>query len=287
MKSAAGVWPDLADLATAPAMAAHAIMTRVKSRLTSSLRRTATSPAFAVLCVLGATSLVLGAAVLANCWAGGDRDDLAAWVEALATFAAFTAAVIAALLVAGSYRIERGRERRWEDEERQAQARLVAVWVDHEKIENDFAMLPGLRNISPKYSWHTVLRMRNASDVPVTDARVAIYADHELIGVQSLGLVPPTTDSRFDFLHDSIEEYLESLPGKGRDLRIFTTAVVFSDSAGRSWHRDQFGKLNNAVPDWAWQHGEVRSLSQIDGAALDEPPIFGQRRSRGTHKPTR
>src|SRR5687768_14188234 len=95
-------------------------------------------PLLSTVLVLAALSLVMLASYRLNEWSGGERHELASWIEALATTAAFTAAVVAAVIVGRTYRIERLREDRFDDTQRRQQASLIAAWPDGINIETGY-----------------------------------------------------------------------------------------------------------------------------------------------------
>ena len=69
--------------------------------------------------------------------AGFSDGGTAAWLEGLATLAAFAAAIVAATYAAGAFRLETQRERRFVDAQRRSQAELVAAWFGLQKMEQD------------------------------------------------------------------------------------------------------------------------------------------------------
>jgi hypothetical protein len=87
-----------------------------------------------LLAVLGAAVGVLVATVLVAWAFDRPAHEVPGWLEAFSTFAAFGAASVAVVFAREAFRIESGRDQRWYDEQRSAQASLVAAWVgSHER----------------------------------------------------------------------------------------------------------------------------------------------------------
>ncbi|MSY84241.1 MAG: hypothetical protein F2693_05900 [Actinobacteria bacterium] len=215
--------------------------------------------------VVGAAAAVgLVAGVLAGIvwgwsWAGRDRDELAGWVEAGATAAAFVAAAVAAVFAAGAFRLESRREQRWEEQQRSAQAALIAAWFEmrpeewsHDGDRNLAWMFPssGTDHI-PSVAY------RNASDVPVTRVRVELLmaavdaetggeSGHQF-GVMTRELIPPSSERGHWDLDESMVDKREELVGEatnaGYDQTLTRVVLEFTDAAGRRWVRDADGRL--------------------------------------------
>lgn len=123
----------------------------------------------------GAGSLGL-LVVSAGCWIAfltdGSWADAAGWVEALATVAAFGAAIVAALLVRKTLELELDREDRRREDDASSQAALVAAWPDAADVEVEYNVLSELEE--PKLVVGVFVFVRNASQVPVTEVEVTV-----------------------------------------------------------------------------------------------------------------
>lgn len=213
------------------------------------------------------TAVVLVAAVLAGIlwgwwWSGADRDELAGWVEAGATAAAFLAAAVAAVFAAGAFRLESRREERWEDQQRSAQAGLVAAWfeVRVEKWTVDTPRDGALAFLTPNSGTHSVpsVAYRNASDVPVTQVRVDLMVasvdpdSRERIvkefGVLNRELIPPSREHGYWDLDEPMARARTGLFAEAAELgyehTVTQVMLEFTDAAGRRWLRDFSGELH-------------------------------------------
>jgi len=179
------------------------------------------------------------------------------WIEALATLAAFMAAVVAASYAARVYLIERDRDDRWEAQQIRSQALLVAAWASSSQPEMVFDRRPsGVAQLWNGVGGCRVL-LRNASDVPVTRVTVTVEIvvlndpakpeeRHFLVGHQER-LLPPAVDP--------VPINLVALEGDkvdvtSRGLVAFNDAnywaevdLHFIDAGGRGWHRTPRGEL--------------------------------------------
>lgn len=200
----------------------------------------------------------MGVAIAGWRWSGGARDGLAGWLEAVATVAAFAAAVTAAWYAAGAFRLESGREARWLEGKQAAQAELVAAWFDmhvedgsgpaHSNPLLDFASQP-----------YPAVFIRNASDLPVTEVTVSYAAitwpagdwQRTELGADRIGLVPPSATPQHRVLGAAVYgewsrlvRAAESADEADPDLLV---TVRFLDAAGRMWGRSPTGRLE-ALP---------------------------------------
>ena len=212
------------------------------------------------------TAVVLVAAVLAGIlwgwwWSGADRDELAGWVEAGATAAAFLAAAVAAVFAAGAFRLESRREERWEDQQRSAQAGLVAAWfeVRVEKWTVDTARDGALAFLTPSSGTYSVpsVAYRNASDVPVTQVRVDLMVasvdpdSRERVvrefGVLDRELIPPSREHGYWELDEPMVRARNGLVAEAAELgyedTVTQVTLEFTDAAGRRWLRVFSGEL--------------------------------------------
>jgi hypothetical protein len=149
--------------------------------------------------------------------------DVATWVGGISTS-------IALLLTYGLLRITRREQRTLLAEKREAQARLVSAWTS--KIQQDSSS-----------STHSItITLQNSSDEPVYGLRTAVGSEWSGKDIEyvELGLdyiVPPKS-------HHNKEIALQlSLTGDGIVKSLFPVELLFSDSAGKYWHRDRYGSL--------------------------------------------
>lgn len=194
-------------------------------------------------------------------WSGGDRDELAGWVEAGATAAAFLAAAVAAVFAAGAFRLESRREQRWEEQQRSAQATLVAAWFEmradpwsHDG-DRDGSMLWLLPSSGTNY--YPSVAYRNASDVPVTRVRLELSVaavdpetgaeSGQSFGVMTRELIPPSSERGYwdldEWMVDKREQLIGEATNAGYDQTVTRVVLQFSDAAGRRWLRDEIGQL--------------------------------------------
>jgi hypothetical protein len=149
--------------------------------------------------------------------------DVATWVGGIATSAAL-------YLTYGLLRITRREQRTAQAEKREAQARLVSAWMSQIHQETS----------SSKYSVTVILQ--NSSDEPVYGLRAAVGAewsgaDIEYVEFDLDYIVPPKSRQQkeivLQFTRAGAHAARSSLP----------IELLFSDSAGKRWHRDRYGSL--------------------------------------------
>lgn len=198
-----------------------------------------------VMCLLGMTA-VAGIAIVGWNWAGGNgtRAQFAAWLEATATIATVVAAVAAAVFAAGAFKLETDREEQFRRDQRKHQAERVAAWFDWEwteRPESAYARAARVRR--------PVVRVRNASDLPVTEVHVTVRLAGSTLGRMTHPLVPPDQDlievnaeikeglDEFNAYRDSADVDLEDLESQP------CVDISFTDSGGRRWKRHHGGQL--------------------------------------------
>lgn len=192
-----------------------------------------------VMCLLGMTAVL----ILALCgwdWAGdnGTRAELAAWLEATATIATVVAAVAAAVFAAGAFKLETDREEQFRRDQRKHQAERVAAWFDWEwteRPESGFSRATRIRR--------PVVRVRNASDLPVTEVHVTVRLDEVVLGRMTHSLLAPDKDyiEVSSEIKDGLENfyaYRDSDEADSADLELEPCVdISFTDSGGRRWKR--------------------------------------------------
>lgn len=198
-----------------------------------------------VMCLLGLAAVVI-IAVIGWDWAGDDevRTELAGWLVATGTIATVVAAVAAAVFAAGAFRLESDRQDQLRLDRRKHQAERVAAWFDWawtERPESAYARATRVRR--------PVVRMRNASDLPVTDVHVTVRLAGQTLGRMTHPLVPPDQDlievsaeiseglDDFNAYRDSGDANLEDLESQP------CVDISFTDSGGRRWKRLHGGQL--------------------------------------------
>jgi hypothetical protein len=181
---------------------------------------------------------------------GAPTGTMADWVAGISTFAALIAAIFGAWYAAQAFGVETRREDRWAQQQRLAQASLVAAWVGETVKEVDFTnpVNRALRYaIDSTYAYKGVY-LRNASDLPVTSVQYRLFLDDEPAGLRWVGTLPPGETPIFvgdqpgdrDLVNPDVQNFSDA----------FQVAVTFRDAAGRSWSRDQHGALSEGRPDW-------------------------------------
>lgn len=129
-------------------------------------------PRLILVSALSGAALTLVVAWLLWRAADGDSEHFPTWLEAVATVAAFSAAIVAAFYAARAFVLEFQREARFEESLRKSQAALVAAWFGVHEFDNDpvggTTPLAGalLAAFGKSYELDGVY-LRNASDLPV------------------------------------------------------------------------------------------------------------------------
>jgi hypothetical protein len=220
----------------------------------------------ALAATLGGTAGVMTVVIGSGLIVGAEAGSMADWVAAVATVAAFCAAVIAARYAAGAFSLESAREAQILQAQRTAQAALVAAWPDRflpnweQQHNSPDLRVPGIRG--------AVAMLRNASDVPVTGIHVDFsvvhafadaiaVADIRYLGGLDLAVLPPGPDPKeLRWAADGVV-MVPGVPtmGDGDDYPDFGTydpgrllvTITFRDAAGVLWHRDRAGHLSEVL----------------------------------------
>lgn len=149
--------------------------------------------------------VVVGTAIMIGLFTGAETGSMADWVAAMATLAAFGAAILAARYAAGAFALESGRDAQFLAAQRRSQAALVAAWpekfIPHWEHHQDgtSTVVEGITG--------GVAMLRNASDVPVTNVHVDFtvilaYADGRAdaetryLGGEDLAVLTPSAEPR-------------------------------------------------------------------------------------------
>lgn len=148
-----------------------------------------------------------------------DLGDVPTWLATLG-------AGVAAFYAYGAYKIESERDKRQSLLSQREQASKVAIWP--EQLDNPHTGAPA----EAECFW-----LRNASELPIHDARVFSYAfrkpesdDVTPESVYDLGIVGPTGSA--------LRRFVKISP---RDS--YSYALSFRDAAGLVWHRTRMGAL--------------------------------------------
>lgn len=164
--------------------------------------------------------------------------DWPTWISAIASVGALVAAIVAAVVTIGLLKREAERDRVAADERRAEQANHVAAWYggDH-----------GIGNLFPARMTRDEVGtyLRNASKSPVYDVVIEYYCPIRNVGLSWRGLdtrckvLPPAEKAYFVGVIDDVARNLSTF-----SLAELTVAVMFRDSAGRTWRRDTQGRLS-------------------------------------------
>jgi hypothetical protein len=154
--------------------------------------------------------------------------DVATWVGGLATAAAL---ILTYLLL----RITLREQKRVQTEQRQAQARLVSAWSSH------------IRRSGGNDQYSVTVTLQNNSDEPIYGLRAAVGTgwsinDRSFKEIELIYVMPPKSDQErpTSMLFDqNPADSHGSLP----------VELIFSDAAGRFWHRDRNGELTQITDE--------------------------------------
>ncbi|HEY4267282.1 MAG TPA: hypothetical protein VGM94_03725, partial [Galbitalea sp.] len=153
----------------------------------------------------GMVLCVFAVAITIGLFLGADAGSIPDWVAAIATVAAFGAAIVAARYAAGAFNLERDREGELLRAKRTAQASLVAAWPD--RFIPNWQQQQSGPDIAYEGISGAVAMLRNASDVPVTNVHVDFTvvlnfadgtkaAELSYLGGEDLAVLPPGSEPR-------------------------------------------------------------------------------------------
>jgi hypothetical protein len=170
--------------------------------------------------------------------------DVATWVGGIATSLAlfFTYALL---------RVTRREQRAVQAEKREAQARLVSAWTTQ--------IQPG----PGSSSYSVTLTLQNSSDEPVYGLRTAVGSEWSRAEIAYVELdldyiVPPKASQR----REIALQFARIKPaGAGSSLPV---ELLFTDAAGRHWHRDRHGSLTQ-IPDGLTPTGASHLFKPVAG----------------------
>jgi hypothetical protein len=194
-------------------------------------------------CITGAVIVLAAGVVVAD----QTSTDAAAWIEAIATVAAFGAATAAALYAAGAYRREVIRDKARDHDARQAQASLVAAWPAPFDVAYQYDSREG---VDTGMVVGVSVYVRNASSVPVTNVLIDFVLARTLpsgvdswsthVGQKRVAVVPPGESAETYALGERARVPLGDDSEARLELR---TAIVFTDAGNRRWQRTVSGQL--------------------------------------------
>lgn len=157
------------------------------------------------------------------------------------TWLAFVGAAAAAWYTRRTLEIERGRDRRADDDRRRAQAELVSAWIDDVRVVSD-----GTATTEPG----VVVRNLGSQPIHAVSVRVHPAGHPSFVGFER-PVVPPS--STLDgYLFDPVEhpERGAFVMTDGREpddpdavIRAWGLTLTFRDGAGRTWQRPPDGRL--------------------------------------------
>jgi hypothetical protein len=181
----------------------------------------------------------------------GTWSDGAAWIEALSTVAAFSAALVAAVFVAKTVTIELHRERDRIDADRRAQAVLVAGWPERPVFE--IGCPDGAGGYEEPQALKAVqVRLSNASHSPVTALLIEVQLSYPLrhrkypphvataLGEIPLPLLPPNRTEELVVPLDAALEFEDVGALDADDIEV-EVILSFTDASNVNWIRELTG----------------------------------------------
>lgn len=205
----------------------------------------------AALIGFGVVAIVIAVSV----W-GAHRspESFAAWLEAISTFAAFTAASVAVYFAMRTHQVEAERDHRMETARLREQASKVASWYGSSTGE---ALISGRR--TGQFRTQRGVRLRNASDLPVSSVLIALTDTTQVFAVHRVGLLPPGSEPKFEpFPTSTLEEVDERKNRYSEDWEP-TAAIAFIDASGNGWARSPMGRLEPVSAETVYDpsHGNL------------------------------
>ena len=176
----------------------------------------------------------------------------AVWLEAVSTLVAVLAAMYAGLYAANAWKLETERENRWIAQQQREQASKIAAWpvgLRPHAVEDD-----GLGNVSYRGYEGVDVKLRNASDVPVT----RVWADATLVidiksdeplrfhfgASEVVRVLEPATEPLDRYVAaDSPFDPSTYRPGNVDIDYWCEISFSFRDAGGRDWERLADGQL--------------------------------------------
>ena len=198
---------------------------------------------------------VIATVIAASVW-GAHRspESFAAWLEAISTFAAFTAASVAVYFAMRTHQVEAERDHRIATALVREQASKVASWYGSSTGE---ALISG----PPTGQFRTQrgVRLRNASDLPVSSVLIALTDATQVFAVHRVGLLPPGSEPKFEPLPSATLEEMDERKRRYSEEWEPTAAIAFIDASGNGWARSPMGRLEPVSPEIVYDpaHGSL------------------------------
>jgi hypothetical protein len=189
--------------------------------------------------------LLTVAIAYATWWdAGVPVSEFPAWLGAWATVAAVVAAIVAGFYASRAFGLELDRQRRADTDRRAAQASRVAAWplklIYDRTIETDDEGLSHGVNVGVR---GVIVRVRNASDLPIAQVRVVASAmvrgssgrtEEVPISTRTERHLDPESTTDLTLLAGAPDALTPLVDQIDPEVRIF---LQFTDVIGRSWSR--------------------------------------------------
>lgn len=226
-----------------------------------------------VVAVVVAGLTVFALAVLIGWQTDAPTATVADWVAAIATVAAFGAAVIAAWYAGRALRAEQERDAKRDEAERRSQASLIAAWLDEgmywtsarevtARAYDPSREVPPPQDAVAVVPHHTTLVIHNASPLPIYDFTLTLFdepgpGESELVlaAEHTLGMAR-AGESVWELtfpreVQDACERRQTSRsdwpPDRVEPLELHI-GWKFRDAAGAGWERHPGGKLSEVGP---------------------------------------
>jgi hypothetical protein len=185
-------------------------------------------------------ALILGPGIAVAVAMDSRHGSVADWVSALATVAAFIAAVAAGQTAARLWRIESKRDDERRSRDKQEQALLIAAWYGSKTWRPASVLASGNRMPGPRGEFG--VWVRNASQVPVTGVVVRVIGqDGSALYAQGMGTVPPAADPVFVPAPRDVHGLLRVQHWE------CSAEIMFIDAGDQPWTRERSGRLRDGL----------------------------------------
>jgi hypothetical protein len=215
--------------------------------------------------------LILGPSIAVGLALDFEHGNLAEWVSAVATVAAFTAALAAARYAKQAFDLETEREERWRNEQRERQASQVAAWVqrfDYQKSDMEDG------SVKVTFPGGQKFFAMNTSGLPVVDPvyEFQVRVVRESTFILSLGrhsevLLTPSDAPQELPLPNEVRARLSQIATGNVDPKTrevppltVTVGVTFTDTANQHWVREPNGRLSPAPDELVAQREREASI---------------------------
>jgi hypothetical protein len=182
-------------------------------------------------------TLVLGPGIAVAVGMDSEHGSIADWVAALATVAAFIAAVLAGRTAVALWRIESGRDEERRTQDKQQQAVQIAAWYGPKTWRPTPPPAAPGQPPAPNPKDFGVW-LRNASQVPIRDMIVRVIgSDGNAVYTQSIGTVPPSEEPVFAPAPQQMRSFLWAQHWS------CAAEILFVDAGNQPWTRESSGRL--------------------------------------------